>query len=112
MSCAARERLRTMRPNATSGSTMTGIAPSTKADRRALVTTIIAVEPKNSTRLRSAVEAEAPTAALIWVVSAVSRDTNSPDFAVSKNAADRMVIRSNTASRRSATTRSPMLLTR
>ena len=112
MSCAVRERLRTMRPNATSGSTITGIASSTEAESRALVTTIIATEPKNSTRLRSAIETDAPTAALIWVVSAVSRDTSSPDFAVSKNAADRMVMRSNTASRRSATTRSPMLVTR
>ena len=84
-----RERLRTMRPNATSGSTITGMAPSTKAESRGLVTTIMRAEPKNSTRLRSATETDAPTAALIWVVSAVSRDTSSPDFAVSKNAAER-----------------------
>jgi hypothetical protein len=29
-------------------------------------------------RLRSAIETEAPTADLIWVVSAVSREINSP----------------------------------
>ena len=80
MSWAERERLRTARPKPTSGSTMTGMAPSTKAERRGLVTTIMAAEPKNSTRLRSAIDTEAPTAALIWVVSAVSRDTSSPDF--------------------------------
>jgi len=32
----------------------------------------------NSITLRSAIDTEAPTADLIWVVSAVSRDTNSP----------------------------------
>ena len=32
----------------------------------------------NSIRLRSAIDTEAPTADLIWVVSAVSRDTSSP----------------------------------
>ncbi len=101
-----------MRPNPTSGSTITGMAPSTKAESRALVTTIMVAEPKNSMRLRSAIETDAPTADLIWVVSAVSRDTSSPDLAVSKNDADRMVRRSNTASRRSATTRSPRLVTR
>ena len=72
---------------------MTGMAPSTKAESRGLVTTIMMAEPKNSTRLRSAIDTEAPTAALIWVVSAVRRETSSPDFAVSKNDADRMVMR-------------------
>ncbi len=57
----------------------------------------MAAEPKNSTRLRSAIETEAPTADLIWVVSAVSRDISSPIFAVSKKAADSCVMRSNTA---------------
>ena len=39
--------------------------------------------PTNSTRLRSAIEAEAPTADLICVVSAVSREISSPAFALS-----------------------------
>ena len=43
---------------------MTGMAASTKAERRGLVTTIMAVAPMNNTRLRSATETEAPTAAL------------------------------------------------
>jgi len=63
---------------------MTGMAASTKAERRGLVTTIIAVAPKNRTRLRKATETEAPTAALIWVVSAVSREISSPVLAASK----------------------------
>ena len=50
---------------------------------RGLVTTIIATAPTNSTRLRSATEALAPKADLICVVSAVRRETISPDFTVS-----------------------------
>ncbi len=41
-SCARRERWRTERPEATSGSTMTGMASSTSPESRGLVTTIIA----------------------------------------------------------------------
>ena len=44
--------------------------------------------PTNSTRLRNAIETDAPTADLIWVVSAVSRDIISPVCALSKNDAD------------------------
>ena len=57
---------------------MIGIAASTKAESRGLVTTIMALAPTNSTRLRSATETELPTAALICVVSAVSREITSP----------------------------------
>ena len=53
-----------------------------------LVTTIIADAPTNSTRLRSAIDTDAPTADLICVVSAVRRDTSSPLWAVSKNDGD------------------------
>ena len=78
MSCALRDSRRTQRPNATSGITITGIASSTKPDSLGLVITIIAVAPMNSMRLRSAIETDAPTADLIWVVSAVSREISSP----------------------------------
>ena len=64
------------------------MAASTKADSRGLVTTIMAAAPRNSTRLRSATDTEEPTAALIWVVSAVSREIISPVLAWSKKAAD------------------------
>ena len=53
---------------------MIGIAASTKADNRGLVTTIMMLAPTNNTRLRSATETEEPTLALICVVSAVSRE--------------------------------------
>ena len=112
MSCAARERLRTERPKPTSGSTITGMAASTKPDSFGLVTTIMVAEPVNSTRLRSAIEIDAPTADLICVVSAVSREVNSPVLAVSKNGDDSVMRWPNTAERRSATTRSPSVVTR
>ena len=50
------------------------MAASTNSDSRGLVTTIMAAAPTNSTRLRSATDTEAPTADLICVVSAVSRE--------------------------------------
>ena len=53
-------------------------------------------EPRNSTRLRSATETEEPTARLICVVSAVSREIISPVLAVSKKAADSAVRCANT----------------
>ena len=112
MSCAVRERRRTRRPNATSGSTITGIARMTKRDSRGLVTAIMIDEPMNSTRLRNATDTDEPTALLICVVSAVSREVISPVLAVSKKPGASSVRCANTAARRSATTRSPMIVTR
>jgi len=88
------------------------MAASTNSDSRGLVTTIIAAPPKNSTALRSAIDTEAPTADLIWVVSAVSRDTISPVLAVSKKAEDSRVRCAKTSARKSATMRSPSVVTR
>ena len=83
VSWARRDFLRTERPNATSGSTITGIATSTRPDSAGLVTTIIATAPMNIMTLRSAIEAAVLTADFIWVVSAVSREISSPVLAVS-----------------------------
>ena len=91
---------------------MIGIASSTKPDNLGLVITIIAAAPKNSITLRSAIETEAPTADLICVVSAVSRDTSSPERAESKNEGDSEIRCANTSRRRSATMRSPIVITR
>jgi len=91
---------------------MTGIASSTKPESRGLVMTIMVVAPMNSIRLRSAIETEAPTADLIWVVSAVSREISSPLRAESKNAGDSEIKCANTSRRRSATIRSPIVITR
>ena len=91
---------------------MTGIAASTNSDSRGLVTTIITAPPRNSIKLRSAIDTEAPTADLICVVSAVSRDTISPVLALSKNDDDSRVRCANTSLRKSATMRSPNVVTR
>jgi len=91
---------------------MIGIAPSTNRDKRGLVTTIMAAPPRKSSKLRNAIETEAPTADLICVVSAVSRETISPVRAVSKNDADNCVRCAKTSDRRSATIRSPNVVTR
>ncbi len=89
-----------------------GIASSTKPDSRGLVITIMTVAPTNSIELRSATEADAPTADLIWPLSAVSRETSSPLRAESKNEGDSETRCANTSRRRSATMRSPMVITR
>ena len=58
----------------------------------------MALAPTNNTRLRSATETELPTAALICVVSAVSREITSPVLASSKKAArQRGHVRENVA---------------
>ena len=54
---------------------------STNRDSRGLVITIMVVAPTNSTMLRSATDTDEPTADLIWVVSAVSRERISPVLA-------------------------------
>ena len=74
--------------------------------------TIIAVAPKNSMKLRSAIDTEAPTADLIWVVSAVSREISSPLREELKKAGDSDIRCANTSRLRSATMRSPMVITR
>ena len=107
-----RDSRRTQRPNATSGITINGIASSTKPDSFGLVITIMAVAPMNSIKLRSAIDTDAPTAALICVVSAVSRDTSSPERAESKKAGDSEIRCANTSRLRSATMRSPIVMTR
>ena len=91
---------------------MIGIARARTRTSRGLVTTIMAAPPKNSSRLRNAIDTEAPTADLICVVSAVSRETISPVRAVSKNADDNRVRCAKTSERRSATMRSPSVVTR
>ena len=71
---------------------MIGIAASTNSESRGLLTTIIVEAPKNSTKLRNAMEIEVPAAALICVVSAVSRERTSPVLASSKNALDSVFV--------------------
>ena len=91
---------------------MTGMAASTKADSFGLVTTIIAVAPANRKRLRSATDAEEPNVALSWVVSAERREAISPVFSASKKPGSSRVRWVKRSARRSATTRSPSVITR
>ena len=65
---------------------MTGMARRTRAESVGLVTTISAMAPRKRKTLRSAIEALAPKADLICVVSAVSRETISPLRGWSKKA--------------------------
>ena len=74
-----RDLRRTERPKATSGNTTSGIAAITRLDSFGLVTTIMPTAPRPRMVLRSATDAVAPTADLTCVVSAVSRETISPD---------------------------------
>ncbi len=84
----------------------------TIADSFGEVAAIMTTAPMPSSVLRSAIEAVAPTVDLICVVSAVSRETISPDWARSKNAGDSRVTWAKTFRRRSATTRSPIEITK
>ena len=68
--------------------------------------------PMIKTTLRRAMDAVAPAALLICVVSAVRREISSPVFAVSKKLADNLVIWVKTSRRRSATTLSPSQMTK
>jgi hypothetical protein len=112
LSCAARERRCTARPVTINGSTISGNVNTTKADSRGLVQIIMASAPANRMTLRSAIEMLTPKAVLTCVVSAVSRDTSSPDRLASKKAGSSVVMRPKTAARRSATIRSPSVTTR
>ena len=79
VSCAMRERRRTLRPKPTIGKTMTGMAATTSSESFGEVTNIMPMAPMQRITLRSATEAVAPTVDLICVVSAVSRETISPE---------------------------------
>ena len=91
---------------------MIGMAMSTKAESFGLVKIIRPTAPTNRNRLRRASAAVVLKAAFICVVSAVSRDINSPMRAVSKKAASRRQRCAKTAERRSATSRSPSVVTK
>ena len=84
----------------------------TRLDSFGLVTTIMPRAPSPRMVLRSATEAVAPTADLTCVVSAERRETISPDCTVSKKAGDSSVTCAKTSFLRSATTRSPSVMTK
>ncbi len=61
------------------GNTTRGNESSARSERRGLVTTIMATAPRPMIVLRNAIDAVAPSADLIWVASAVSLETISPE---------------------------------
>ena len=104
--------VRTQRPNRISGISTTNTAPTTSAASFGLVTNIRMNAPVSITRLRSATETVEPTTVWISVVSAVRRDSTSPVRVTSKKAGVRPSTLANTALRISATTRSPIQVTK
>ena len=84
----------------------------TRPESFGLVITIMHSAPVPRIALRSACDRLAPTADLICVVSAVSRETISPDCTLSKKPGDSVVIWRKTSLRTSATTRSPSVMTK
>ncbi len=58
---------------------MSGIAATTRRDSFGEVMNIMPIAPVHRMTLRSATEEVAPTVDLIWVVSAVRRETISPE---------------------------------
>ena len=84
----------------------------TRPESFGLVKTIMASAPMPRMAFRSATEAVAPTADLICVVSAVNRETISPDCTLSKKLGDNVVTWAKTSRRKSATTRSPSVMTK
>ncbi|MNL84027.1 hypothetical protein D3C87_2118590 [compost metagenome] len=69
------------------------------------------IAPRQRMELRNACEAVALTADLICVVSAVRRETISPDWLTSKKAGESVATCAKTSRRRSETMRSPMVMT-
>ena len=108
----ARERRRTLRPKIMIGATTTGTTRNTRPVSTGLVTNSMTMPPSRLRALRSAMDADEPITVCKSVVSVVRRDKTSPVLVVSKKPACRVITRSNTAWRKSATTRSPSQETR
>ncbi len=111
-SCAARDRPRTRRPMRMMDISTTGTLRKASAVSLGLVTAIMRKAPMAMTMLRRAKEADEPTTVCTSVVSPVRRESSSPVRALSKNSADSASTWLKTRSRTSATTRSPIQVTR
>ena len=111
-SWVVRDSFRTRLPSTTSGTTTTGTSTRIIPVRRALVTASIARLPTSEMAERSVIDRFTPAMDCTSVVSAVSRESTSPMRVISKNAGSMRMTRAYTASRRSATTRSPSHVTK
>ena len=94
------------------GTITAGTTSSTMPVSLPEVNSISTSPPMKSSRLRSAIETDEPITLRIRVVSVVIRLRTSPVMIRSKKAGDMEIIRSYTAVRISATTRSPSRVTR
>jgi len=111
-SCAVRDRPRTRRPITMIATSTTGTLSRAIAVSFGLVTAIMTSAPSAMTMLRSANEAEEPITVCTSVVSALMRESSSPVRTRSKNSVDSDSTWLNTLLRTSATTRSPIQVTR
>jgi hypothetical protein len=112
-SWAPRDSRRTRRPITISGTITTGISARIQIVSRALVSaSMMTSAPIRLSTERRVIDRLTPAMAWTSVVSAVSRDSTSPVRVTSKNVGSMRTTRRYTASRRSATTRSPSQVTR
>ena len=108
----SRLSLRTRRPNNTTGINTTGIGHKTRPVIFTDVHNIRPMPPNKISTLRNAIDTDDPITDKISVVSVVIRLRTSPVITRSKNAGDMPIILSKTATRISATMRSPRRVTR
>jgi len=111
-SCASRDSLRTQRPTPISGTITAGTSSRIQPIRRGLVSASITSAPTRLMEERSAIEMPAPAMDCTRVVSVVSRESTSPERVTSKNDGSSRTTLRYTASRMSATMRSPSQLIR
>ena len=103
---------RTRRPSSRIGTSVAGTPSSTSSASFQLVTNSIAAAPIIISRLRTNMDTPKPITCCSTVASLARREITSPVRADSKNAGDRPSRWSNTARRKSATTRSPVAIIR
>ena len=108
----SRERRRTRRPISRMGTSVAGMPSTISAASFALATKSSTTAPSDISALRRNIEIPNPITCCNWVVSLVSRETISPVRAESKYAGESERTCAYTARRRSATTRSPVLIMR
>ena len=111
-SWALRDSRRTRRPTTIIGTITTGMSARIQIVSRALVSASMMTAPVRLSTERKVMDRLTPAMAWTSVVSAVSRDSTSPVRVTSKNVGSMRTTRRYTASRRSATTRSPSQVTR
>ena len=104
---ASRDSARTLRPNSTIGTTVSGTTASASSASLGLVTTSMTMPPTHISELRNATEADEPiTCSMSWA-SAEMRLMTSPERLISNHAGPSRTTWANRSLRKSPTTRSP-----